>query len=117
MSFATNMQSTALRLLTTYGESVSFTRTVEGEYNPITSEAAPSVTSSYNGYGHPSPYNKNEIDGTVILASDVSLLSYLTTVPIVGDVATLDNVAHRVMNVQKIRAQGLNIIYRLQLRI
>ena len=33
------MQATALRLLTQYGEAVTFTRTAEGAYNPLTSTA------------------------------------------------------------------------------
>lgn len=117
MTFASDLQGVALDLLSDLGESITLSRVVEGDYNTATSEAGATPPTTYTGYGHPSPYNKNEVDGSTILMSDIRLLIYTTTTPLVGDVATIDGVAHRVESVQKIRAQGTNIIYKLQLRI
>jgi len=117
MSFASNMQAVALKLLLTYGEIVNISRTVEGNYNPATSEAEDTTTTSYQVYGHPSPYNVIEINGTTILATDIRLLIYSTTLPLIGDVATVNGTAHRVESVRQIRAQATDIVYELQLRV
>lgn len=116
MTFATRMQSTALNLLTKYGRSVTLTRVTEGTYNPETSDTGVSFTTTFSGYGHPSPYSVQELDNELILLTDIKLLFYSTTVPSIGDTASIDNLSYRVMSVQKLNAQGQNIVYILQLR-
>jgi hypothetical protein len=117
MTFATNLRTVALNLLTNYGQSVSLQRVTEGSYNTSTSALATGTTTSYTGYGYPSPYNSTELANNDILSSDIKLLLFTTTLPLVGDVATIDTIVHRVLSVQRISAQGSDIIYKLQLRV
>lgn len=75
---------------------------------------------NYSAYGLPDGYNSLEVDGTSVRNADIKLwLSTPTTgeIPLVGDTATIDSVVHRVVNVNKITAQGSNLIYELQCRI
>lgn len=117
MTFATNMQAVASNLLTKYGRSVSFSRTVEGAYNPATSDTGSGTTTSYTGLAHPVPYTVAEIATGVVTVKDVKLLTYCTTLPLIGDTAIVDGEVYRIMNVERVSAQGSNIVYRLQLRI
>lgn len=116
MSFATNMQTVASNLLTSYGRSITLSRVTEGAYDTATSSLTPGSTTSYSGYGHPSPYTTEEVDGSTVLIDDIKLLLYTSSTPLVGDTATLDSIVHRVISVQKLSAQGINIVYKLQLR-
>lgn len=117
MTFASNMQAVALRLLTKYGQSVSGTRVVEGVYNPNIGAAISETTTTYSGYAHPAPFTNAEIATGTVLASDVQLLLSTTTEPLVGDVITLSGVTYRVLSVGKVCAQAAIIIYKIQLRV
>lgn len=117
MTFAANMQATALSLLTQYGRAVTLGRVVEGSYDTATSAVSAGTTTSYSGKGHTSPYKASEVDGAVVQGGDVNLLLYATTEPLVGDTATIDARVYRVMTVDKLNAQGVNIAYKLQLRV
>lgn len=117
MTFASNMQSVASSLLTKYGRSVPFSRTVEGDYNPTTSGVGSGIDTTYTGIGHPSPYTAAEIATGTVTVKDIKLLTYSITTPLIGDTAVIDDDVYRVMNVDRISAQGEDIVYRLQLRI
>ncbi len=117
MSFATNMQATTLRLLTLYGRPVTLGRVAEGTYNTATSAVAAGTTTSYSGKGHPSPYKLSDIDGALVQGGDIDLLLYSSTEPLVGDTASINSLSYKVMGVNKLNAQGLNIAYKLQLRV
>ncbi len=117
MTFASDMQSLASSLLTEFGRAVTFSRYVEGEYNPMSSETGAGTATTYSAVAYPYPYNINEIDNQLILKRDIKLITYTTALPLVGDTVTLDTVVHRVMGVDIITAQSSNVVYELQLRI
>lgn len=115
-TFSNNLQSVANRLLTAYGETVTFTRVSSSEYNTVTGGVEPMSSTTFTAVAHPSKYRLDEIDGEVIEVSDIKLIVYTTTEPVIGDQVDLDNVTYRVMNVEKVKAQGEVIMYRLQIR-
>lgn len=117
MTFATNMQAVALNLLRGYGQAVTLSRSVEGVYIPETAETAAASDTTYSGYIHTSPFSTSEVDGVTILATDISAYLYSTTLPLSGDTVSIDNVSYRVMQVNQLKAQGIKIVYRLQLRV
>lgn len=117
MSFATNMQSVASNLLTKYGRPVSFSRTVEGDYDPTTSGVNDIEITNYEGVAHPSPYTVAELATGTVTVKDVKLLTYCTTLPLIGDTVVIDDETYRIMNVGRVSAQGKDIIYQLQIRI
>ncbi len=117
MSFSSRAQATTLRMLTKYGEAVTASRKVEGAYNVDTSATATSTDTTYSGYGYPDAYTAYEVDGDLIQASDIKLYYQTGTLPLTGDVLTVNSKAYRVMNVQPIRAQTSDCLYIVQLRI
>jgi len=119
MSFATNLTSVGRRLIQAYGESITLQRVVEGAYDVSDGSVAAGTTTNYTAKGHPSEYNNNEIDDTSIRKADIKLwLEKPTTqVPTVGDTATLNSETYRVIDVQNLRAQGVDVVYILQCRI
>lgn len=116
MSFATNMAATALRLLTNYGQSVSVVRDVIGAYDTATGTVTDSSDTNYSGYGYPEGYSSYLIDGVVIEQQDIKLTFSSTTTPLVDDIFTVGGVAYTAQNVERITAQGSNIVYIVQLR-
>lgn len=121
MTFSTDLQTMALSLLSQYGEIVSFVNTVNGDYNPATGDIGSSASTAYMGYGHPSPYNTQELTSgrtnDDILHTDIKLLIQSGTLPQVGDIATMRNLDYRVMSVSRVSAQSVDIVYKLQLRV
>lgn len=120
MSFSTNMVALARRQLEAYGRTVNLVRVTEGAYSVADGTVGAATTVNYSAYGLPDGYNSLEVDGTSVRNSDVKL--WLTTpttgeVPAVGDTATIDSVVHRIVDVNKITAQGSNLIYELQCRL
>lgn len=116
MSFATNMQATASRLLTAYGQTVTFSRTTQGTFVPSTGAVGAGSSSTYTAKVHPKSYTAQEVDKISVLTGDVLLLVYSTTAVLVGDTVSLDAVVYRVLNVEKINVQGSNVIYKAQVR-
>lgn len=116
-AFTDNITTTARTLLTKYGESVAFVREAEGAYDPATSSTGADTTTNYSGYGVPTQYNRADIDGDLIKASDIRLIVEKTnTEPNVGDTCTVDGTVHRVLAVTPIKVTNIDIIYILQIR-
>lgn len=118
MSFSSNMINTARTLLSSKGESISFTRVTEGAYNPATSAVASGTTTNYTADGLPTQFSKNEIDGDLIQSSDIRLIleKPSTETPAIGDTCVINSITYRVQDVTPIRAEGTDIFYIAQLR-
>ncbi len=117
MTFATDMSSMALQLLTDFGRAVTCTRVTEGAYNPSTSETLAGTTTTFSGYGYPYPWTALEVDNEFILNTDMRMILSVTTKPQVGDTLVVDGSTYRIMNVGTITAQTSDVVYELQLRI
>jgi hypothetical protein len=115
--FSDNLQTVANRLLTNYGQSISFVRWTTTEYNVATGAIDPVNSTAFSGVVHPASYRTDEIDGQIVQVNDIKAIVYCTTEPLIGDEATVDSVKYRIMNVEKLNAQGEAIVYRLQLRV
>lgn len=119
MSFSTNLIAIARRLLNDYGESISLSRVTEGAYDPTDGSVAAGSTTNYSADGHPFNYTPAEVDDTTIKSTDLGLWLAKPTsqTPIIGDIATVNSLAYRVINVEQYRAQGTDVVYKLQLRL
>ncbi len=123
-AFSDRMTATARRLLSPpanyndqkYGQAISCGRILAGEYNPVTGEVDTSSTSSYSGYGYLSNYNQNQIDGTIIQQDDILLILSTATEPKLDDTMATAAKIYTAIAIQKITAQGNNVIYKVQLR-
>lgn len=118
MSFYANLATTAIRLLTKYGQSTSFTRTDGETHNPVTGAISGGSTTIITGNGVVFPYDKKEIDGTNILRTDMRVFfEPSSTSPAVDDKCTVNSVAYRVVMVQPLNPGGTAVLYTVQLRI
>ena len=117
MTFATNMQTVANNLLSTYGQTVTFSRTTQGAFTPSTGAVAAGTSTTYTAKVQPSEYKTEEINNQEVLYGDVKLLTYSITAVLVGDTVSLDSVVYRVMSVVKTQAQGSTIVYKVQIRV
>ncbi len=115
-TFSERMQEVASRLLTNYGEAITFTRWATNGYNVTTGSVDPVSSTTYTAYGHPRAFINSEVDGTIIQQNDLEVLLYSTSAPEIDDTAVIDNNTFRVMSVSQTRAQGDVVLYRLQLR-
>lgn len=117
MSFYSNLQSIATRLLTDKGQSLTFTRVVHNAYTPGSALGTASTT-TFSGYGVAFNYSDERVDGTLIQRGDVRLLlQNTTTEPAEGDEVSLDSVDYRVIRVIKQKPAGTNLYYECQLRL
>lgn len=116
MTFATNLQATANRLLTNYGQAIGVMRDVVSGYVVETGDVVEGLDISYTGYGHPSPYTSENIASALVQQGDIRLVFYSTTQPLVNDLFTIDGIVYTAMAVNNKKAQGLDIYYEVQLR-
>jgi hypothetical protein len=110
------MRAVASRLLTEYGEDVDVSRPNIVLVDPSTGIATEAAPTTFSGVGHPSRYEKPYIDNITVLQTDIKLIFYSTTTPEVGDVFTVASEDYTALSVQKVRAQGSNVYYIVQLR-
>lgn len=115
-AFSDDMAATALELLTEFGQSISVTRDVVGDYSDLTGTVSDSSDTTYSGYGYPENYSAFNIDNVLIQQNDIKLTFSSTTEPLVSDIFTVGSLAYTAINVEKITAQGENIIYIVRLR-
>lgn len=116
MTFATNLQAAASRLLTAYGQSISVLKDVVASYTVATGAVVQGTDVTYTGYGHPQSYTKENIDGVLIQSGDIKLLFYSATQPSLNDIFTLDSLKYTAVQVSNKKVQGSNIYYEVQLR-
>lgn len=116
MAFSDDMFDVGQELLIELGQSISVTRDVIGAYAPATGTVTDSSDTTYSGYGYPTNYRTNQIDGTLVKADDTLLIFSSSTVPLVNDIFTVGSKVLTAINVQKITAQGNNVLFKVQLR-
>lgn len=116
MTFSSDMQEAALSILSDLGQSLTFSRYTNSEYNPASGAVERVSSTTYTGYGNPSQYNLKDIDGEIVQQNDINLILYCTSEPNLDDEVTLDSDIYHIINIQKMNAQGSTIVYRLQLR-
>ncbi len=118
MSFATNMQAVALRLLKKYGGPVTVSRPVPTTYDTSTSTMGFTIATTYTGYGNASPYTLEEMANATIEMSDLKLLFYSTTRPQINDIMDLGSmVSYRALDVGIQNVNATDIVYIVQLRV
>lgn len=115
-TFSNNLIVVANRLLTNYGQTLTIVRDNIGSFNPSNGTVTDSSDTNYSGVGHPSNYDASQIDGTIVQQNDIRLFFYSATEPLVNDIFTIDTIAYTAQSVRKLKAQGDNIIYIVQLR-
>jgi hypothetical protein len=117
MSFTTNARAAAVKLLTKFGQTVTFTYSSSETYT-IATQTNAKTPATFTGKAVSTNYIKTEIDGSSIQQGDIRLLVENTTVaPVTDNTVVIDTITYRVMDVESINPNGSNIMYICQLRI
>lgn len=114
MSFYSNLAATAVRLLTKYGQSLTFTRYTKGSFDAGTGSRT-ETTSTFTAKSVKYPYTTLEKANSAIQEGDIRLISEVATFRI-GDTVAIDSLNWRVMSVEPIDPGGTPVAYLLQVR-
>lgn len=115
-SFYASLAGTASKLLASYGQQLTFTRTTLGDYSPATSTATTSSL-TYKGYGAVLGYKTAEIDGTAILSSDLKIMLEKTKqVPQTNDRVAVGGASYVLVGVKSTSPAGVPVVYECQAR-
>ncbi len=116
-SLATRFKSTALKLLTNYGDVISCVQYTQSGNYQVSLGNSPVAETAYTILGVSESYKPFEINEQTIRATDVKLTCYSASVrPLVGDKVTFNNNDYRIQSVENIYLQSIDIVYTLQLR-
>ncbi len=91
--------ATATRLLTQYGDNVTFTRTIPGVFNPSTGGiSSPSIT-QYQAQGVSSNFNEMELTNSTVQYGDMKyyILPPDGTTPQIGDTVVIGSIKYRII--------------------
>lgn len=117
MSFYQSLKQTASKLLTNYGQSVTFSREVSSGFDPVTGQDT-TTTETFSGYGAAFDYNQSEIDDSIIQQGDIRLMvQAVDTKPQSGDACSVNGTDYRVMSVMDQSPGGTSVYYEVQLRV
>jgi len=114
--------ATAARLLASYGQPVSITRTSGGTYDPLTGETTGQTTTTYTPDGVLLNYGGKEAGdlraaGVDIVSTDKKLLCAAFEVdPVVTDTVTVGGLDWTVMRVKTLSPAGAAVLHELQVR-
>jgi len=118
-TFSDEMAAVALDLLTEFGQTVTFNRSVYSSYDPTDGTTDTPVNTTWTAKAYPDDYKNTEIDGKHIQQGDIKLYSEASSsnVPDVNDYVTVSGRAYKVMDSKYITINAENVLYELQLRI
>jgi len=117
MALSDEMATAALTLLTKFGQAVSVARNVN-TYDPATGNITSESTVNYTGIGYPSVFNNRYVDGGTINQGETLLIfvSDNGEQPEDGDLFTFGGTSYTALEVQNVSVQGVNVVYKIQLR-
>jgi len=106
----------ASKLLKRFGRSITI-RVLTGKTFDIPTQTNTPTYSDVTGNGVTLDFKNSEIDGSLILSSDIKLIiENLTVEPVIDSTTTIDGVAYRVSSVMLTEPAGVNIVYKIGLR-
>ena len=108
----------ATRLLTRFGQSVTFTRDTQGAFNPSTGETSTPTTTNYTVLVAPRDYTAFEKDLQSIERGDIRLtVQKPSTVPELDDRTTIRSQTYAVVDVETLSVNGVDVAYILRMTV
>lgn len=108
-------------LIRTLGTSASFSRTTGESFVPSTGAVSGGTTTTYSAHVVMiNPGGDSELANNTTEQFDFTLWTEVNasnTVPIIGDIATVNNIAYRVLTVQSFIINSTDVLYKLLARI
>ena len=116
MSFATNQNATAQRLITKYGNTMTLKSVTKGTYDPATGTTGADTIIETPIKGTFEQFSSDEIKGD-ILQGDIKVLVALDFVPDTKSKLVFNSVSYSIIDISPTIAQDTTIMYQLQVRI
>lgn len=118
MSFDySGLLATSRKLLAQFGQRMTITRTVNGEYDPLTGTSDTSIQTFFdNGVIFPMNESISNMPKSLIQAGDQQVFFQSTQAPIPTDVLTVRGVNYNVIAVEAMEPGGVNVLYELLVR-
>jgi hypothetical protein len=121
MTFYSNMQGVALRLIEKFGQTITLRDTVPGEYDPVTGEQTPDVEVDQPAQAILQDYALQQsgmsyAEGTVIKQGDKKILvaAQGITPPTLTTTVLADGATWTIVNIKEINPAGTPLVYELQ---
>lgn len=111
----TPLASTATKLITDFGQSVSFTRNGNVTYDPTQGVSSSSQTTYSANIVLFAQIKNEEVDKSLAF-KDFPAVAYSATPPKIGDTATINSESYRVIEITPIQPAETVIYYELRLR-
>lgn len=108
--------ATALKLLTKFGQPITFARETGGSVDPITGVVTPGTDASVTTTGLLKTYPDNMIDGTRILKSDRELILSNEQVVQPSDKPVINSQDWAIVDIKTLNPAGTVVIYKVQVR-
>ena len=112
MTFYSDMAEVAVELLTEFGQSITLTRTTGGGIDPVTGAITPGIDDSKVTTGVITSYDKELVDGTLILSTDKRVVLSADVQPLITD--TINGM--RIINIDEKNPAGTVLEYIVQVR-
>ena len=118
MSFYTDAAADAKELLAEFGQAATWSHdNGDSVFDPILGTYTGGTTTAYTANGVLLDFETSRINGSSILATDKMFLMEAGNKPEVGDILTIDSIAHKTIKVPEINPAGTPVVYEVQLRI
>ena len=108
--------ATALKLLTRFGQTVTFVRVTGGSINPITGAEIAGTDACVTTTGLLRKYPDKMIDGTRILSGDRELILSNEQEPLPSDKPTINGEDWSIESIDTLSPAGTVVIYTVQVR-
>ena len=102
--------TTALRMLTKYGQAVTMSSIATGSYDPATGTQATTTTTATH-VGALTNHNAKDIDGSLIMQGDKKLLLNAGASIKTDDTVTISNVVYSIAGISEINPAGTRVMW------
>lgn len=117
-AFTDSIIVVARNLLTEFGESVTFSRAVEGAYDTSDGTTGTDTDTNYTGFAVKLDTMNQEDTGLHTKQQNSTIFVEKTSVvPLIGDEVLISTTTYRVMDVERFSVSGVDVLYKLQLRV
>ena len=115
-AFYTQMAATALRLLQSYGKTVTLIRGYGDNKDPVTGVEVETDYEELETTGILKLYESSLIDGTRIKVTDRELVVSTEQAPTMADKVKINDVYWSILSVRPVNPAGVPVVYFLQVR-
>lgn len=103
--------------ITGVGETITFSRALPVEYNPIDGSVFGISNTTYTCSGHPRNISQKEILTEDVIVGDIKISVVSNIIPMVADTFSCSLGTYKIINIQPISVEGQVVFYKLTARV